>query len=353
MSLGRVSVLWLAVLSSVCACRAAAAVPPLAELLDKYTQALDATQSFISVWEASSVSSCNIPSWGMRTSNVQDFSRGEYRTDDKGRLYARSYRWGYTGSTFPNAPEDRPLYVMQVIGCEFAYRYNRHLGSKYNGHLSYREEGTPGWDDPDRKSWGYFERNTHNNLFLGYVGTKARLDEILRKAVRVSVRPEPERINGALCYTIEARTRRGDFQLWLDSEHGYHPARITVFVGPGDDIGDPGAPHIITRKEGITREYMLHNIRFEKVDGVWVPMEADRTGHIVLGSENGFSDARCHFKRTKIVLDPDHDALGSFENPVKHPELDPELHEGAVVYFGKAGPCTWQGGKIVPREEQE
>lgn len=332
-------------------CPAGTSRPTVSELLEKYTQALDATQSFISSWEASSVSSCNIPSWGMRTDNVKDFSKGEYRTDNKGRSYERSFRWGYTGSLFPNAPEDRPAYVMNMVGHRFAYRYNRHLGSKYKGHLSYREEGTPGWDDPDRKTWGYFERNGHNNLFLGYVGTKARLDRMLKKAMCLSMRPEPETINGALCDVVEARTRWGDFQLWLDTEHGYHPARITAFVGQGDDIGDPGAPHIITRKEGITRQYLLHNVRFEKVGDVWVPMEADRRGYIVLGSENGFSDIRCHFKRTKIVLNPDHDALGSFANPVEHPELDPELHDGAVVYFGKGGLCTWQDGKIVPQDQ--
>ncbi|UCD49313.1 MAG: hypothetical protein JSW27_17490 [Phycisphaerales bacterium] len=168
--------------------------------------------------------SYDIPSWGMRVNNVQDFSRGEYRTDNNGRLYERSFQWGYTGSLFPNAREDQPAYVMNVIGHRFAYRYNRHLGSKYKGHLSYWKEGTLGWNDPDRKTWGYFERNGHNNLSLGYVQTKARLDRVLKQAARLSARPQPETVNGALCHVIEVRTRRGDFQLWLDAKHGCHPA---------------------------------------------------------------------------------------------------------------------------------
>jgi hypothetical protein len=165
------------------------------------------------------------------------------------------------------------------------------------------------------------------------------------------LRPKPEKLRGSVCYVIEADTKRGEFKVWLDSEHGYHPAKIEVFVALGDDIGDPGNPRIITRADGITRQYAMSNVRFEKVDGIWVPMEADSRSHVVLGSPDKFSSGRGHFKRLKIVLNPDHDALGSFKDPLKNLELDPELQDGTVFYTGDQTKGTWSSGKAAVEED--
>ena len=327
-------------------CLAAKGSPSVAELLDKYTQALDSTQSFISSWKYSGVGSSNIPSWGIRVNNGKMFEEGEHRTDNKGRSYVKSFRWGLVSGSI--ASRDKARYVLSVVGSAFTYRHNKQLGAPPDrSHLRYLEEGKPGWDTGYRKSWGYFDRNGKNNLLMGYVQTKARLDGILKKARRISVRPKPERLRGSVCYVIEADTRYGEFKVWLDSEHGYHPAKMEVFVGLGDDIGDPGKPSIITKADGITRQYTMSNVRFAKVDGVWVPMEKDSRSHIVLGSENGFSSGRGHFKRLKIVLNPDHDALGSFEDPTKNLQLDPELQDGTVLYTGDSTKGTWNSGKAA------
>jgi len=346
-----VRLIWLAVLFMLSDCPAATSSPSVSELLDKYTQALDSTESFVSSWESSEVVSMNIPSWGMRAHGQRVLLQGEYRTDNKGRSYEKSYRWGYIGGPHPVASRDKARYLLQIIGDGFTYRHNKQLTTPARmAHLNYREKGTRGWSNPDRRTWGYFDRNDTNNLFLGYAQTKARLDRILREAEHISVRQEPEMVNGSPCYVVEAQTECGDVKVWLDSEHGYHPARIRVSVGVGDDIGDPGSPHIITRKEGVTREYRLDHVRFEEVDGIWVPMEAHRKSYVVLGSENGFFDSKSHFKRTKIVLNPDHDALGSFADPRKHPELDPELRNGTNVQLnlGDGIDRTWLDGQIIP-----
>ena len=77
-------------------------------------------------------------------------------------------------------------------------------------------------------------------------------------------------------------------------------------------------------------------------------MEADRRGYIVLGSENGFSDIKLHFKRKKIMLNPDHDALGSFADPIKNPGLDPEIRNGTQVNLnlGDGIKRIWLDGKV-------
>jgi len=334
------------------ACAADTPVPPLSEMLDKHTQALDSTQIFISSWEYSGVGSCNIPSWGMKEKNGKRFEEGEHRTDNKGRSYVKSFRWGHVSGSIVS--RDKAVYVLSVVGSAFTYRHNKHLGAPPDrSHLRYLEEGKPGWDTGYRKSWGYFDRNGTTSFFMGYIQTKARLDGILKKAKQISVNPKPEMLRGSLCYIIEADTRRGEFKVWLDSEHGYHPAKIEVFVGLGDDIGDPGKPRIITKADGITRQYTMSNVRFTKVDGVWTPMEADSNSHVVLGSENGFSSGRGHFKRVKIVLNPDHDALGSFEDPTKNLQLDPELQDGTVLYTGNSTKGTWNSGKAAAEADDK
>jgi hypothetical protein len=335
-------------------CPAATSVPPASELLDKYAKALDSTQSFISFWEYSGVMSYRIPSWGMEVDNVKKFSRGEHRTDNKGRKYTRDYSWGYQSSIYPNLSGDNAKYGMNIIGSDFTYRNEQKLGDNpydFPGRVDYRKRGTKGWDIPDRKTWGYFD-NGANSAFLGYFYTQERLDRILRKKKRLYLRPKPENVNGSLCYVLEADTPYGDFKIWLDSEHGYHPARIRATVTVGDDIGDPGRPHIITKAEAITRKFIVDNVRFEKIDGVWVPMETDNTTHIILGSENGFSRSMYNFKRTKIVLNPDHDALGSFTDPIENPGIDPELRNGTEMNLNLGDDIerVWRDGKPIPLE---
>ncbi len=355
MTLIRISV-WIVCITALFVsldCPAATNVPPASELLDKYTRALDSTQSFISTWESSDVSSYLIPSWGMQATDVKQYARGENRTDNKGRKYCKSYSWGYCSASYPNLSEDDPQYVMDVIGSDFTYRHDRKIGDNpfdYKGRIDYRKEGTKGWDTPDRKHWGYFDNGDTNSALLGYFYTRARLDRILRDKKRVYVHPKPEAINGSLCYVLEADTRYGEFKLWLDSEHGYHPARIRATVTIGHDIGDPGSPHIITKAEAITRKFIVDNVCFENIHDVWVPMEADRTTNIILGSENGFSRSKVHFKRTKIMLDPDHHALGSFKDPIENPTVDPELRNGTEIRLnlGDGINRMWQNGKPVP-----
>ncbi len=321
--------------------------PSASELLAKYTQALDSTKCFISTSESSFISTSRIPSWGMEKHNAQSFSRGEERTDGRGRLYGKDLKWGYVGATEPQVTEANARYSLSVVGDDFVYNDDKGLGqTRYKGHVTYQVKGTSEYDKY-RPTSGYYNGDTVLGYFLGYMSAWRRLDEMLKGARSLAVRPRPEIVNGAACYVVEAVTKYGRFTLWLDSEHGYHPARIRGSVRVGDDIGQPGDPHVITSREAITRDYSVDNVRFEKVSGVWVPMEADAKRRVVLGYENGFSDESNHYKRTKIVLNPDHEALGSFADPMKHPALDPELVNGSIVYLGSGQKNTWQDGTVV------
>lgn len=57
-----------------------------------------------------------------------------------------------------------------------------------------------------------------------------------------------------------------------------------------------------------------------------------------------------HYKRTKIVLNPDHNKLGSFDDPLENPSNDPELKNGTRVLMNHLPIYyTWQDGKVVDK----
>jgi len=331
-----------------------AKIPEVNEILDNYTKALDPIQSFIASYESTSLTNSDIPSWGMRLEESKSFERGESRTDGKGRTSVTSFRWGDLNMNERNVPENRAAYTRTVAGDNFVYRHSKTLnqteykGREYHGKLTYQ---TPDGNKDFKRSrddHGLFNNLGTISYFLGYLDTPIRLDNILKNDVKhISVREEPEMINGSTCFVVEADTKRGDFTIWFDSEHGYHPAKIKAKVGIGDDTGSLEYPGVITKEQGIERDYTLENVRFEKVDSVWIPMEADSKRHVILGNENGFSDEQHHFKFTKITLNPDHEALNSFGNPAENPELDPELEDGTLVYHIGYPSATWQDGKVI------
>jgi hypothetical protein len=350
------------------------APPPTAsELLAKYSQALHSTRRFVSTSESSCLLNCRVPSWGIEVHNARFFDRSEERIDSRGHLYEKSLHWGYESANEQHLTETNPRYNLRVVGDGFVYSDSKKLGqTRHKGHVTYQVKGfsesekykaTSGYYNGDsvlgrcfseyekyRATSSYYNGDTLLGHFLGYMSAWRRLDGVLRSARSISVRPKPETIKGAVCYVLEADTEYGRFVLWLDSEHGYHPARVRASVRVGDDIGVPGNPSVITSAEAITRDYRMDNVRFEKVGDVWVPMEADAKRLVVLVNEHGFCEERNHYKRTKIVLNPDHDALGSFADPMKNPAMDPELVNGSIVFLGSGQKNTWQDGVVLDPE---
>jgi len=62
---------------------------------------------------------------------------------------------------------------------------------------------------------------------------------------------------------------------------------------------------------------------------------------------------RTQYKRTEVAVNPDHEVLGSFGNPLNYPQNDPLLKNGTYVYLGDDPTrYVWQNGKLVPDERQ-
>lgn len=145
---------------------------------------------------------------------------------------------------------------------------------------------------------------------------------------------------------LKADTKYGQYKIWLDPEHGFHPAQVLHKGGEGDYSGR----HLMAKGE-TAREY-LKNVRFEKVGDVWVPMEADSRSDL-RGTQGIHSTEDFHYKRTKITLNPDHDKLGSFDDPLKNPGQDPELKNGSRVMIENVPAIyTWQDGELIPNVDK-
>jgi hypothetical protein len=320
------------VASLTATCAALGNVPSASELLDRYTQALESTKSFTCDWEASTDYSYSIG-----TSHAgKGFQYGQTRHDDQ-RIYHREYSWGNMSPRSPDVPKSAAHYHLSIL--------NGKTGTSYQ----HSRTAAPGTGEAARFTDSLttkvcLSRQEGISYLVGYVAADERLDTVLRGAERVSVRAAPENVGGSDCWVIEAHTKYGQYTLWLDPQHGYHPARVTQKAGAGEQIhghllgpGDSGTAYV-------------KNVRFEQVAGVWVPMEAeagfDRGG----GRGHVFNKENIHYRRMNVVLNPNHDALGSFSDPLfESPKNDPELVDGTTVRLGRASTgYIWRNGQVVP-----
>ncbi len=335
-----IPVLWIMVLFMTLDCPAAASVPSVSELIEKYGQALDSTQSMISSYETSIISSAYLPPLNLKYVKARTSTRGQRRTDGKGRIYNQEYLWGYNLQTRRNVTEERGRYALKIGTPDFHYGHNKHTRGQTSGTLTYSEHRPPGWDN---------FRNKSDAFYLGYLGNDSRIDINLKNAKKIFVRRKPEIINGSVCYVVEADTAYGDYTVWLDSAHGFQPARIEGSSGDGDILNvTKFQPPPDKRVEG-KETFVIDNIAFKKVQGVWIPVEGRMTSHIEWPKYGFFVDDEINFKTKEIVFNPDHDALNSFADPMKNPELDPELVNGTRVRLGRENlKCVWRDGKAIP-----
>jgi hypothetical protein len=152
-------------------------------------------------------------------------------------------------------------------------------------------------------------------LFMGYLeeaDNEERVDATLRKAKSLKVREKPELINGSLCSVIEGVTPKGKYTIWIDPAHGYNIAKSFIERGPGDVyrlIGTPFCPSTTPIQAGYRVESSIQDVRFEKINGTWVPMELTtkcNQSHIQTRQyPKGYLKRILHITRTAITFNPD------------------------------------------------
>jgi len=316
------------------ACAGAENIPSASNLLDRYTRALDSTLSFIEHYEQSTKFSYYVSN-GARDKG-KAFKRGQVRHDDQ-RIYYQSYTWGNFNIKHKDVPEDKPYYRCRIVDGKNkkGYRNVRWINNSNNSGTAVRSPYS-------RKMKVVLSRYFGISYIVGYIGSDERLDVILRKADRISVRKTTENVGGSECFVIDADTKCGRYTVWLDPEHGYHPAKVRRKAKGGNYT------HGRLLSKGETALTYLDTVRFEKVDDIWVPMEANSGCDRVM-PQGFFVKEDYHYKRTQIILNSDHDKLGSFADPIlEDPNNDPELRNGTRVRLNNLPiQYTWQDGKVV------
>jgi hypothetical protein len=317
------------------------------KLVDKYAQALDSTASFIEHYERTSEYTGHFPPGhpAYATHGDKEFrhhisERGTFKfKQDKGQYHSRylsGYHAGYFNDYNKYIPEDKPMYTLRI-----------HTMDAYYFH-----QGRPGlarW----RKDTKTFPIPKHGlqvgaglSHLSGHVETKERLDEVLQQGDYISVRDETETIRGSECFVIDAHTRYGQFSLWLDPDHGFHAAKIRKSAKGGESFAKPD--RIIPR--GSIYTSYLDVLEFKKVDDIWVPVDANAGYHRTIGDPAYYVAEDVRYKRTQITLNPDHDKLGSFANPIfEEPSNDPELVNGTMFEIETERQhveYTWQDGEL-------
>jgi len=153
-----------------------------------------------------------------------------------------------------------------------------------------------------------------------------RTVETVQGMANVSVQPATETINGFACQVIEASNNDDQhIKIWIDPAHDYHVVQ--------------------TEYEDKSLVTSYGDVRFEKHEGVWVPMQCTiHTKWLSLGKL--VSEGTTRLKRSTIDLHPDFDAVGAFKPNLPNGTLVSILEMPGVKY-------VWRDGQMIPYVDDE
>ena len=289
--------------------------PTVAELLNKYAETQDKLKSFILKFEVEGIEGSTSFLRSLRhVGKGKAGSFTEIRFDGK-RVSRRNRLWGHIGMQPEFTPKNKAKYQSSLWDGKTFFQYDKVDISQRGGRLHIMDFR---YDVKRVKEMYETHRRTPLRGFLE--GDVERVDSILRKADTISVRHETERVGKSQCYIIDAVTRHGKYEVYIDPEHGYNIAKATVERARGDVVFI--VDYVLGARERMFSS--MENVRFRKIDDIWVPMEADIEFDRTF--RNGsFYRSKYHHKRTQFILNPDHDALGSF--------IPDDIEDGTIVPF--------------------
>jgi len=285
------------VLLACLAINATASAPTPKEVLDRYAATQEKLKSCIIAEESIPIEARSSLAGQLpyMRGDGKPMSNRQFRSDGQRTKYVQSM-WGHVGMRATATPQSEAMMTLRLWDGATYYNYSGSAKADSDGTLRVISPEEP--DDIASYAGalgGYFYGDYAN-----------RVDAILRRATKLRTRPEPVTINGAKCYLLEGEGNEGRYRVWFDADHDYHIAKALA----GKDAGHEW---FNTTLKGDARiRFSLSDVKFRRVDGLWVP----ETGK-VMSSQTWSSGSRWQsssiLRRTRIVLNPDHDALGSFE----------------------------------------
>lgn len=316
--------------------------PSASDLLNKYSATRDKYSSFISKTENTVEFELSPTGSNARFSytHQKNYSKIDFRYDGKQRSNVRTYSWGDVSQIKTNVPEKDPLYTSRLRDVDLFIGYGRGNLTTDPGKVDMNKNVNPGKHAEQSLARAYKGHET-----LGYLyGDDERMDVVLKQAANINVRDNMDVINGSKCYIIDAQTKRGQYSIWIDPNHGYNIAKAEVTRKEGD-LRNENDPPVAKGDQEYT---LLSNVKFKQIDDVWIPMEANIYHRQNLSTLFGYNSwEKIAYKVTEFLVNPDHEALGSFK-----PD---DIQNGAIVnvlqYPGIH--YTWQDGKLVPNVDLE
>lgn len=311
--------------------------PSVGNLLENFAKTHEHFKSFTAKTESRVEYTVKPNNPNFQRRNSLSFEHCDFRIDIANRKSsARRKLFGDTHSATPNVPKENPQYVSDLrIEGQISIWYGRQNITDDPGRVTLSKAGLRPNEIVQSLSRGY-----KGHEVLGYFyGSDERFDTILLKASDVRVHPQLQTVGNTKCYLIEGDTPNGQFKVWLAPEYGYNVARAKLILKEGDVLYETMV------SEGASYYTGVDNVKFEQIDGVWVPVEADIE---YIWKQPGTYDyhEKIHHKVNVYNLNPDHEALGSFTSD--------DIQDGAIVTIVEANnqilPITylWQGGKLIP-----
>jgi hypothetical protein len=303
------------------------AKPPTAsQLLAKFTETQDKIRSFRIKGEIS-VDEDN--SFGLAVGKGGQLA--DVRFDGE-RMSRRTLTWGNIRERGEPVLMSDPSYTSHMWDGQDYWRYSRGPKSQGLGRVIINKK---------QNDWEIKRlQNGHvASPLLGFFsGAMDRADVVLREARNMSVRDKTEQINGVDCYVVDADTNWGKYTVWLDPEHGHNIAKAIVLHIAGENHLFFGRPFEVA---GRKLTWSIEIARFKEIDGVWVAVEAYQLYDRDFGNGN-YEKTKTHTKLTEVILNPEHDSLGSFAHD--------NIPNGTPVYIVQVPSIqyTWQDGELIP-----
>ncbi len=304
--------------------------PTALELLDKYAENADKMKSIIykTYTLSEKVTSYKTPGW-------PDMKREEH-CEDEYRREGKMGFWSFTrwGNVAPDGGwrDKGAVYGSRMYDGKSFYQHDKSRNNKTypNGRVYLTRSNV---------EKGSIKLATESILLGFHTGNEGRIDMVLRKGRRMSVRERMEKVGDSSCYVIDAVTRYGRQTVWIDPECGHNVRKLVISGKPGDKY------LYLTLEKGQKYDYLFEVQRFKQVENAWIPEQFS------FRWARYFSPKDVHRGKTdgkliEVTLEPDHEALGSFS-------LD-DVQNGAVVYIIgiKRKTFTWQDGKVVDKSGQ-
>jgi hypothetical protein len=350
-----------------------------AQLLDRF----EATQrrtygSFISRFEADDVGYRNYP-WVLEPGHRKARRVVEICTDGRRFFWCQEK----SGQCFPKLAETTPatdprvkwfLYDGQYCytgGHECLWMVNQAVQrydpakrpKAYNARLritiSDRFDTGPGFAQTFNLGGGQSDV-VPDSLGTGGLVHEAGLAQKLRNAKALVPEPKLEPVNGVPCYVLQASLAQEQtngpaqksttdfvYRLHFDPTHDFHIAKLELTMTlqfPAEELGIQ-VPH--SAKKLSMDKITVDNVRFQRIGKHWVPMAWQQSRSIRrLDDPEIYSWEKSTVRRTRVVLNPDHDALGSFKPTFIQEGWTVELR-GFDGRHDQAGPLAWKEGYVV------